>query len=250
MDERDNTTWLTSPAVVPVLVALGGIALYVVGLLNMIGGLRDADLSTEDVLPLLPVERHLTAGIGALANPLTLFVVLGGALTTWYLARQDGPGPPVEEGDGNDPVEAPEHRPVGRTDRAIIVLVLASLALISPVRAAILIPAVALGGLAVYAIVVRGGSVVTMTLTYLLVSFSVQGILESFVRPDPVPSAELRLTDNSERIGDWIGVNQGTVYIAQGGRVLGIPNSKVMWARIKHRDREPDESLVELIGLR
>lgn len=282
MQEQDTArSWYGGAAVIPVLTGAGAIALYVIGLVNMVGSLRDGGLSTEDVLPLLPVERHLATGIGALANPTAVFIFVMSALSIAAVAHEDsqekearerqqdsGVAAASVELDAQEPDDAiaPKPPPAGSPQvidsrgprvlrwlqgrQEVLVPVLALMLAVgaSPVTTGLVVPGLiaAFGG--AFALRSRGASAIVQGAAYFILAFSVQGLLEAFARPDPAPHADLRLADNSDRTGDWIGVSDGVVYIGQDGKVVGFPARQVMWTRVTHRDRPPEKSLPELLG--
>lgn len=220
---------------IPAVAALALAALYSIGALLTAAGLRGAGLSVRDTLPLFSLEKLLARGISTLIGSVLLLaaLVLLGMLLAAAITRlrsRDRSGSAVTA-----------------ALAAAAVLLLVVLAFSSPVLAAALLLSLAVG---VFADRAFPGlpRLWIWTAQYVVVLAGL--VASAYVYPQPLPAAEVQVTEGPPVAGDLVTTTDFAWYVAgvEDDSVRAIPAADIENAEFVSRDREDPPALKDLVA--
>ena len=219
---------------IPAAAALAVAALYSVGALLTAAGLRGAGLSVRDTLPLFSLEKLLARGISTLVGSILLLaaLVLLGALVLSAGKRLGRP-------------RSSRGATVGAVAGGTVLI--AGLAFASPVLAAALLLALAVG-IAAPSVAPAVSRPAVWALQYLVVLAGL--IASAYVYPQPLPAARVEVTgDPAPIVGDLVTTTDFSWYVAgfETDLVRAIPAADIENAEFESRAREDPPQLKDLV---
>lgn len=238
--ERHRLTWSAASAGL----AVGAVALYVLGVITAVGRLRASGVDVSAGLSVMPVERHMRSGIGVVSQPM--FWISVGVFAGIYglLRRQERLGVPQLP----SRVEAALQINDRILDWVIPTVLLLMLASAPWDVALVLVPVV------VYVIATRvafWAQVRPTTGMALLVAWIVISLFASAVfRGQPLPVAAVA-TPSGVLEGALLALDGDTIYLAREGHLYSAAGlGSAARIDVKKQRRDPAPSLLELVGIR
>ena len=258
--------WASSVALTPghvtALLALGALALYVVGVVRTVGVLHAEGVETLRGIPLVPLQDYLLRGLGVLASPTTAAALVAlVALAALLVARQ----PPER---GLLEVRAPRAAQTGskRADaavRAFAILMLLFFSLFMPFSSWVPVYAAfavaAIGGL-FFGVQAPDPRTLVIQHPQELAAMLVGGVLTAalltaYLWPPPMDRATIRTTDGAHRVGKLIANGDGVAYVLAAAShdrhpaVYAIPFARIVSLRIVNGPPHRDRTLANVLGL-
>lgn len=238
-------TWITTG------LAVGAVGLYAIGSVRTAGRLQASDVSISDTFSVVPLENHITNGLGVVLSGTSLlvvvllgFVVLRIASETWTVDERR---------------QSMRRRPRWRQWLALWpnVLVVVALLVAAPWWAT---PGVVLvwgSEVLGYQLTRRGpdawrGHPIATRVSVFFGTFVFFTFASGYWLADPLPKATLTLTDSGTATGVLVADANGEFVLGDpGSRVLyrAWPHDQVRNAAVTKQEREEERSIPDLLGI-
>lgn len=248
----------------PAYIATGAVVLYALGVVASVGHIRASGLDLTQAFSLIPLERHLRAGVATLLSGTVLGVLVVSAVLVGGLFFSLPHEEPNRESKSSD---APPARVGANDDRSrtgnaaalrasfflgIFVVVMVWLSLMVPWTA---VPVIFVTlGLILMLIRMQGRHAPRTALAiYASAVFALTGVVavtEALFAGDPLPRATVT-TAKTPITGPLIAINDGVVYLGprrNGDLFQSVPTSEVVRMDVQRLRRPPERSLVQILG--
>jgi hypothetical protein len=231
--------------------------LYALGGLSLLNQLRGGGVPTTEAFRLIPIEDHLTRGLGILFSRTGLVLALLLIASIFVLEELAERRYAKTAGDDTEAPEGIRRWVSAHTRLSIAILGVAYAALLvwRPILVGQQLVAMTVAFLALSTVshFARGARLATSTRVLVtMLGVSTGFIARGYVFPPPLPLAEVTVQSAPPVSGQFIGIVDNAWYVApRRGVIEAVGDRFVVTGRILPRDRPenwPRQSLPELLG--